>query len=810
MLFIFLFSQSDLKREATISVKEPKVSYEPIAFGSEEAFHLHLTGIVQGVGFRPMVYNFAKQLGLRGYVCNAADGLHIEFIAKESEVEIIVDKLLEQAPPLAKVRHWHLNKTIFKAYEDFVIKESDENADANLPLTPDFALCDDCRHEMHDAGNRRFHYPFITCTLCGPRYSIIQQLPYDRINTTMSDFEMCKPCDGEYGDHTNKRYFSQTNSCSDCGINLSLYADKQLIIHKDPKTIVNKICEALTEGKIIAVKGIGGYLLLCDAANSTAIKTLRSRKRRPSKPFAIMCRSIASANEFVYLNEAAKSLLLSAISPVVLAKAKESTPLAVDDIAPGLHSIGVMIPYAPLFELILSVFKKPVVATSGNISNSPVIFNDEQALVYLPAIADFIVTHNRKIITPQDDSVVRFSSINQKAIIIRRSRGWAPSFFGYNKVNKSTTLATGALMKSSFTIAQLDNIYISQYLGNTDSYDAQLSYRQTLQNLLHVLNAAPQRIITDKHPQYFSNQLARELAVKYGTEMIEVQHHKAHFAAVLAENNLLQADEKVLGVIWDGTGLGDDGQIWGGEFFLYHENNMHRYQHIDYFTILLGNKMAKEPRIAALALCSDVTDALDLLQSKFSTTEWALYKSMLNKKDMLKSCSVGRIFDAVASLLGICDKQSYEGEAALLLETKAQQYVNENGYEFGYYYYSVDEGDQSISAALLLKQLLQDIKLNKPIRQMAACFHFSLVMLVKQVAENAGCKKVAFSGGVFQNALLVDLMQYHLADQYELFFHKDLSPNDENISFGQLVYADQEIDAVGLLSKVKSVQESGR
>lgn len=789
-----------MKREVTISVKEPKVSSQPIAIGSEETFHLHLTGIVQGVGFRPMVYNFARRLNLKGYVCNAADGVHIEFIAKEEDVKNIVESLLGQAPPLANVQHWYLSKINFIAYEDFTIKESDETTMANLPLTADFALCSDCRSEMHDANNRRFQYPFITCTQCGPRYSIIQQLPYDRINTTMSDFRMCVACEEEYRKQTNKRYFSQTNSCSDCGIQLGLYAGSQLILDKDQQEIIHTICEALTAGKIIAVKGIGGYLLLCDAANSDAIKTLRSRKQRPSKPFAIMCSSIAAANEFVYLNKAAKSLFLSPISPVVLAKAKTNTSLALNDIAPGLHSLGVMIPYAPLFELILSAFKKPVIATSGNISNSPVIFDDKQALEYLPAIADFIVTHNRKIVTPQDDSVVRFTSINEQPIIIRRSRGWAPSFFGYDKMNKCTMLATGALMKSSFTIAQHDNIYISQYLGSTDSYDAQLSYRQTLQHLLHVLNASPQVIITDKHPQYFSSELAKELSIQYGAGVIEVQHHKAHFAAVLAESNLLQVDEKVLGVIWDGTGLGDDGQIWGGEFFLFHENNMQRYQHIDYFPMLLGDKMAKEPRIAALALCSDITLAVDLLQSKFSSTEWALYQSMLNEKHMLNCGSVGRVFDAVASLLGICDKQSYEGEAALLLETKAQEYVNDNGYEFDCYY-SAGEEEQSISAAFLLKQLLQDIKLNRPIEQVAACFHFSLVMLVKQVAENAGCKKITFSGGVFQNALLVDLMQYHLSDQYELFFHKELSSNDENISFGQLVYADQGIDGVGSLNK---------
>lgn len=796
-----------MKKEVTISLKEPKVS--SIGREIEETFHLHLTGIVQGVGFRPMVYNFAKRLSLKGYVCNAADGLHIEFLAIESDVKNIVASLVGQAPPLAKLQHWHLHKTIFKAYEDFIIKDSDENADASLPLTPDFALCNDCRNEMHDPANRRFQYPFITCTQCGPRYSIARQLPYDRINTTMIDFDMCNSCNDEYGDHTNKRYFSQTNSCIDCGITLSLYAGKQLIIRNDQETIVSKICEALAAGKIIAVKGIGGYLLLCDAANSEAVKTLRSRKRRPSKPFAIMCSSIPAADEFVHLNDAAKALLVSPVSPVVLAKAKKNTALPLEDIAPGLHSLGIMIPYAPLFELILSSFKNPIVATSGNISNSPVIFSDEQALAYLPAIADFIVTHNREIVTPQDDSVVRFTLLKGQPIIIRRSRGWAPSFFGYEVMNKRTMLATGALMKSSFSIAQHDNIYVSQYLGSTDSYDAQLSYRQTLKHLLHVLNASPQVIITDKHSQYFSNELAKELVIKYDTGVIEVQHHKAHFAAVLAENNLLQDDEKVLGVIWDGTGLGDDGQIWGGEFFLYHQHIMQRHQHIDYFPMLLGDKMAKEPRIAALALCNGITNAGDLLRSKFTSTELALYQQMLREKDMLNCSSIGRVFDAVASLLGICDKQLYEGEAAFLLETKAQEYVNKNGYAFDYYY-SADSSDQSISVSTLLNQLIQDIKSNKTIEQIAACFHFSLVMMVKKVAENTACKKIAFSGGVFQNALLVDLMQYHLSDQYELFFHKELSPNDENISFGQLVYADQGIDGVSSLNKKQTVQESRR
>lgn len=769
-------------------------------------WHLHLTGIVQGVGFRPMVANFAKQFNLKGFVCNAADGLHVEFNATEADTKNIVDNLLGQAPPLAKIQSSELNKVNEVVYNDFKIIESDSSANPNLPLTPDFALCEDCRRELHHFSNRRHHYPFITCTKCGPRYSITNAVPYDRVNTTMHSFYLCDDCAGEYESLGNRRYFSQTNSCDSCGVKLVLYKlGKNRTT--DTNSIINEAVKELKKGNIIAVKGIGGYLLLCDASNSEAIKTLRKRKHRPSKPFAVMFKNIEQANESVSLNNVEKDMLLSPVSPVILAKFKSKKCIAANDIAPGLSSLGVMIPYAPLFELLLSEFGKPLIATSGNISNSPVVYNDEQALEELSRIADAVLVHNREIVTPQDDSVIRFSPLHHRQIIIRRSRGIAPSYFRYEYDCEQTTLATGALMKSSFTIAYSNNIYVSQYLGSTDGYDAQVAYRETLTHLLNVLHTSPQKIITDKHPQYFSNELAKELAIKYYCDVIEVQHHKAHFAAVLAENNLMQCEEKVLGVIWDGTGLGDDENIWGGEFFVFEKNSMNRCNHFEYFPVLLGDKMAKEPRLSALAICNKLNNAKGILEDKFSSTERSLYHSMLMNDDFVQCSSVGRIFDAVASLLNICDKQSYEGEAALLLETIAQQYVDKNGYDFNENYFSLLTDEDRVSTSTLLQGIVDDINSNKPVDFIAAKFHYSLATLIAEVAEKNVCKKIAFSGGVFQNALLVDLIQHHLSNRFKLFFHKELSPNDENVSFGQFVYADNGIENVELMNRINKVQE---
>ncbi len=772
----------------------------PVSYGTgNDTFHIHIQGLVQGVGFRPFVYKLAKKFALKGWVNNTTDGVHILFNSDKVNAELFYNELIRKAPSLSKITHHFIFKTKSQQFDSFEIVESNEEGDAILILTPDFAMCADCKAELQHSNNFRYQYPFITCTHCGPRYSIITSLPYDRPNTSIKDFMMCEKCNAEYNDPDNRRHYSQTNSCRECGIKMELYDSPANKLILDNFSIIEKVTSALNDGKIFAVKGIGGYLLLCDANNEETIKRLRERKHRPSKPFAVMFPKIETIKNCTILRKEEAKILQSSVSPIVLLEIKKhcEEQVCLKEIAPNLSMLGIMLPYTPLFELIVSKFGKPIVATSANISNAPIIFRDDDALNSLFSVADFVVTNNREIVVPQDDSVIQFTKLSSQQIVIRRSRGIAPSCFNYSCKSDEVMLATGAMLKCSFTFVHKKNTYISQYLGSTESFEAQEVYSKIVEHFFELFRKKPDVILMDKHPQYYSHRFSKELATRLEVPTIEIQHHKAHFAAVLAENNLLADEEKamdsspVLGVIWDGTGLGDDGNIWGGEFFMYENNNMKRATHFDYFSFILGDKMPKEPRLSALATCANVPLADKLLSNKFSETERKLYKKMIAKSS-LQCSSVGRIFDAVSSLLGLCDKQSFEGEAAMLLQEKASAYFNKIDWAFGESYFT--GYDHLVSTTSLMNQIVIDINHNKSTEFIAAKFHFSLVHLVEIIATKLEVKRIAFSGGVLINGLLVDLLLFNLGKKFQLYFHKELSPNDENISFGQMVYYDNNID----------------
>ncbi len=630
-------------------------------------YHIHINGIVQGVGFRPMIYRLAGEMKLNGYVKNGSDGVHVFFNAVEDVANLFFKKIKQEAPSQSKIISSQLKLSTHKMFTDFsIVVEDDNRIEKKVLLSPDKAICTNCRGELDDENNRRFRYSFITCTVCGPRYSIINGLPYEREGTSMQKFIQCKSCAEEYARVTDRRFFSQTNSCQDCGMQMSIHQSGSSILSNNSEEVLLHIKNFLCEGKIIAVKGIGGYLLLCDANNKETIQLLRSRKQRPSKPFAVLYPNIKNIQNNFELNEHEKCLLESAEASIVLLYTKPEAfkNISIKNVAPGLKRLGAMLPYSPLLQLIAGDFKKPLIATSANISGSPIIYKDDDALEYLFGIADYIVSYNREIIIPQDDSVVQISRYADQKIILRRSRGYAPTFLNYQQEKKICTLSTGAYLKSSFTLSVNGNVFISQFLGSGESYESQQMYKDTLEHCLMMYEVKPKIIISDLHPNYFSHQYAIELSEKYGTEIKFVQHHEAHFAAVLSENNLLNNEAPVLGVIWDGTGLGDDGNIWGGEFFKYENNEMLRCYHFDYFPAIAGDKLALEPRIAALCTTSDALPQRGELKKKFTEAEWNNYQSLVNTTTLFSS-SVGRIFDAVASLLDVCDKQTYEGEAAM-------------------------------------------------------------------------------------------------------------------------------------------------
>lgn len=749
-------------------------------------YSISLKGLVQGVGFRPFVYQLANNWGLKGQVRNGLEGVEIIFNTDATTAQNFYQQVLFQAPSLAQIDYSILKHIDNQFFEDFSITESTSEGKASLLLAPDFAMCHHCRLELDDTHNKRYRYPFISCTNCGPRYSIITKLPYDRPQTTMADFAMCEACLTEYHNPNDRRFYAQTNSCNVCGPKLGWYktidGQAQAIAELyDSHWILSRVKWALEAGNILAVKGIGGYLLMCDATNESAVNKLRTRKNRPTKPFAVLFPDIKLLEKEVFIHEKEKEALQSTEAPIVLLKQRPNigTQIA-KGVNPNLDYIGAMLPYTPILSLIAYDLGKPLVATSGNVSGSPIIFEDEKALSELSPIVDYILTNNRRIIVPQDDTVIRFSEKYQQKILIRRSRGNLLVVKNKAAINSDTSvsLGFGASLKSTFSIQNTDNFYVSQYLGDLESYETQQNFERVLHHFAtlfeHTLTQS--RLFCDAHEGYFSTSLAQRLAQQWHIPVTKIQHHQAHFAAILAEHNL--NDNTVMGVIWDGTGYGTDGNMWGGEFFIQQER-----RHFDYFDAILGDKMPREPRISALCLTYPMANVEPIIQPKFTVQEWLVYHKIL-ERNIIKTSSVGRIFDGVASLLGLCEKQSFEGQAAMLLEELAGRYLDENGYDFGESYWT--KPFSNIPTKQLIEGILQDIAKQKSDGFIAAKFHFSLVESVRIVAEQYQIKKIAFSGGVFQNAVLVDLLRHYLQANFQLFFHQKLSPNDENISFGQI------------------------
>lgn len=753
-----------------------------------KTFHIHIEGIVQGVGFRPFVYRMAKAKRLCGWVNNTSDGVHIQINAEQAEADSFLQSLLNKLPPLAFVSQSSLREVLPETYRSFEIVHSQNNTKPKLLLTPDVAMCEDCKRELHSPDNQRFNYPFITCTNCGTRYSIIKKLPYDRIFTTMSGFQMCDTCQQEYDNPMERRHFSQTNSCPDCPIEMQLYENGKLT---ENFTDLDYIIKSWQAGKILAIKGIGGYLLTCDATNAAAVSELRKRKQRPTKPFALMYLDSQMANSDTRLSQDEKRELESIYAPIVLLKTrcfdKMENKLQLKLINNGLTRIGVMLSYTPLYNLLLQKFNKPIIATSGNISNSTIIFQDKKAIQELSKIADIILLNNREILIPQDDGVLQFSEKHKQKITLRRSRGKAPIYINPNlKLPADTVFAAGSMLKSVFVLLSRENIYASQYLGNTESYDAQLNYENTFSHLRNILSAEINSVVIDKHPDYFSTRFAKKIAAETNSEIYSLQHHKAHFYSVLGENNLLDSSDKILGVIWDGTGLGDDGNIWGGEFFIYESETIKRVHWLDEFNFILGDKMVKEPKISAIAIASSIENAQKYLKPKFSPTEWKIYQKLLSK-NKLKSSSMGRLFDAVSSILLNKDVHSFEAEASMRLENMAAHHYYRSEMNMSLSYLSEKKMPENFTQ-YIVNEVVADMDRGLNNEQIAAKFHLTLVDYIMRIAEKFKIKKIAFSGGVFQNSLLIDIIIDFMQEKYNLFFQNEFSPNDEGIPFGQLVF----------------------
>jgi hydrogenase maturation protein HypF len=749
-----------------------------------KTLHIHIEGQVQGVGFRPFVYRLAIELSLFGWVNNGVDGVHIEVEGEDARTEQFIKRLKKDAPPVARITSLSSQQINNQKYTSFKIVESKAVGKPNLLITPDIGLCEACKHELHDTSNARYYYPFSTCTHCGPRYSILKSLPYDRPTTTMEKFVMCARCKEEYTNPLDRRYYSQTNSCPDCAIHAWMVNAEDEKIADTWEESFPLLIEALKGGKIIAMKGIGGYLLLADATNAEVVKTLRSRKHRPAKPFALMYPDVETLAQDAWISDEEEREFTSIQSPIVLVRVKDFTAsgICTDIIVPGLNKIGVMQPYTAMFELLMREWKKPLIATSANVSGSPILYDNQEAIRSLKTIADYFLMHNREIVIAQDDSVVQFSPKYNQRIVLRRSRGYAPTI-AHDAFTTETILALGADMKSTFSLQVNGRIYTSQYLGDLESFESQESFRTTLSHMLKLVQAKPERIVIDAHPNYFSSLLGQHLAEEWNIPVQKVQHHKAHTYAVLAENNLLTSEVPVLCVVWDGTGYGDDGNIWGGEFFEYNENKLERIGQITYAPVWLGDKMAKDTRLSALFYGRNSERVKTHVKRQFSEIVWRYYSKQIDVNPDVYTSSIGRLFDAVACLTGISNVNSYEGESAMRLEALAEQEATPICYNVLWKGTALDTGN-------LLDQVILDIKAGIRPEMIAYKFHVYLADAIRSVVCVRGFTKIAFSGGVFQNALLVDLIKDRLSE-HEVFFHKELSPNDENISFGQLALATQ-------------------
>ena len=749
-----------------------------------QTYHVHISGLVQGVGFRPFVCSLAREMNIEGWVCNSTNGVHIEINATESECRDFYARLLKNPPANAVITGHSIIKTELKQFNSFTIESSTSESLPDLLITPDMAICPGCKREVLDKYNRRYHYPFTSCLNCGPRYSIMTSLPYDREQTTMAELPLCNHCKEEYNDIRNERHYCQTNSCPDCAIPMHLSDGRGKIISENNNEIFQLLNEVLREGKIAAVKGIGGYLLICDATNASAIETLRKRKHRPSKPFALLYKDIDMVKKDVCISPEEQNAMEEKVAPIVLCRIhKNENNISINEIAPNLKKIGVMLPCSPLLMLIADRFDKPLIATSGNISGSPIIFRDDEAVKYLGDVSDMILTFDREIVTPQDDSVIQFTEKGQR-MILRRSRGLAPGYFPdpFGK-REECILAMGGELKSAFALYNKGNLLVSQFLGDQASYESQESFLLTKTHLQQLFQCTPQKILVDKHPGYFVSEGGRNEAIKENIELLEVQHHKAHFAAVLAENNLLSEKQPVLGVIWDGAGYGEDQQAWGSEMFLYQDAEMKRVGHLDYFPQIMGDKMNKEPRLSALSLLRAFSDNQSIIRHFFTKQEWNYYNQLLEQKPKLLTSSMGRFLDGMAAILGITGINTYEGEAAMRLEAIAQRCM-----DIPLTVYSLPFENGIFKWQPFLSEMLKDYSHKEDVSTIAWKVFNSLAAAIADAAGKFHVGKIACSGGVFQNALLTDMVSEKLQSTSQLYLHRQLSPNDECISFGQLAY----------------------
>ena len=732
-------------------------------------FSYRIEGIVQGVGFRPFVYTLALRFHLVGFVYNHSQGVTLEVEGTSDALEAFEKAFFETLPPLARIDRYMKNEVMCVNESSFVIKESNAYEVKSSPILPDMSLCSECLDDMNDPLNRRYHYFFTNCTNCGPRYSIIKTVPYDRPFTSMEPFPMCEECEKEYKNPLNRRYHAQPISCPQCGPTLTLRSMKGDILAHNHDA-VKRLATLILEGHIVAMKGMGGFHLMCDATQDAVVQQLRAKKHRPSKPFAVMFKDIEAIRHECCLTAYEEEGITSLLRPIVLVKRRNAITSCISPfIAPHIDRLGVFLPYTPLHVLLFEHLHHPIVATSANHAGEPIISDAVMLEKKLHDIVAYYLDYNREIVHSSDDSVMQL--LGEKNLMMRVSRGLAPQSFRMNSSDTRTILAVGAHQKNAIAVYLNHQIIISPYIGDLDTlathelFETMIASFQTFYDLTFDL------IVGDKHPQYVSTQWAK----KQGIPFVQVQHHYAHILSVMCEHQL-KGD--VLGVAWDGTGYGDDGTIWGGEFLLCNENTYERVAFFEPFSLIGGDASIKDiKRILASLLWDDMGDEADaLLLSYFSASSLKMLKLAYTKKINSPQCSsVGRLFDAVAVLCGLEGSVSYDGESGLLIEALYDATILEH--------YDVTIDNEMIHYKSMFKAMVHD----KEPRLIASKFINTLVHILLTLQKRYATIPLVCSGGVFQNRTLMEKIIENITENF--YFPQKIAINDGGICVGQLYKA---------------------
>jgi hydrogenase maturation protein HypF len=772
--------------------------------GSKIRRRIHIRGVVQGVGFRPFVYKLATSLDLAGFVFNSSSGVTIEIEGGTMLVRTFIDGLRLDAPRLAEIAELSVCEMTVKGGTGFDILESQEELGEFALVSPDAGTCDACRRDFEDSSNRHFGYPFTNCTHCGPRYTIVEDIPYDRAKTTMRGFAICEACKAEYLDPADRRFHAQPNACPVCGPSLCLVPSGSTpgdwsFAEKDSLSAIRLVRQLLRDGKILAVKGLGGFLLACDAGNDDAVAELRKRKRRPLKPFALMVRDLKGIRSICSVSPEDERALQHSRRPIVilprLPSADPAMQLLPDVLAPGSNTLGVMLPYTPLHYLLFGDSSKSepefvaLVMTSGNLSEEPIVTSNEDALLRLSGIADWFLLHNRDIATRVDDSVVRV--FEQRERVLRRARGFVPLTIDLG-FELEQVLAVGAELKNTFCLTRSRYAILSQHLGDLENYETMCFFEETLEEMKHLFKISPRAVAYDLHPAYRSTQMALASGIdcKFG-----VQHHHAHIASCMAENHL---EGDVIGVAMDGTGFGSDGTIWGGEFLVASLAGFERRATLRTVKMPGGDAAIRQPWRMALSYLRDslglqIPEEIECFRT-VPATQFKLVDAMLSRGiQTIQTSSCGRLFDAVAAILGMGSEVTFEGQAAIALETAADTSVTDR-YEF-----DLQEGQPiAVDLRQTIATIVREAARERPIGEISARFHNTLsaaiIEICCRIRKGDGLDRVCLSGGVFQNHLLLGVTATQLRRLgFGVFLHAMVPANDGGISLGQAVIANERL-----------------